>query len=241
MSAGVKKLSREDIEKKAEEVLFSFNSKQLEEPRLTPIAELGKFFVDEYNVVLLTNQNLGHSVRGNKIYGACVFRPATILLDQSLDPNGPRFRFTLAHELGHLVLHRKLNLDWDKLDIKEGRVSDAGKNFYIPKRGPQTPRQWLEWQANTFASALILPRATLSEAIAQIQIDLGYTRRRGTIYVDRQWDNLKAYKEIIPRLQFLYQVSRPALVTRLRRLGLLTDARDFNVHHISALFSEDDS
>lgn len=187
-------------------------------------------------------QRLISSLTGRHVSGV---RPLTHFRVQSplalLFVLAPRFRFTLAHELGHLVLHRKLPLRWKDLDKKAGEVTDVRSDLHLRRHLPQTPRQWLEWQANSFASALILPRATLRDAIAEKQTELGINRRRGTIFVDRQWHNIKSYYEVLNHLQLVYQASRTMLILRLGRLELLTDWRDFNLRHISALLSEDNS
>jgi hypothetical protein len=73
----------------------------------------------------------------------------TVVVDQRLDPiehpemNG-RYRFTLAHEIGHLRLHP--------------RNPDFHRQF-----GTSNPRlvgsyQEFEWQADTFAACLLMPR-----------------------------------------------------------------------------------
>ena len=51
-----------------------------------------------------------------------------------------RDRFTIAHELGHYVLHSKL-----------------GK---VPIRVPRSGSNRLEWEANWFAAAFLMPAAT---------------------------------------------------------------------------------
>jgi hypothetical protein len=52
-----------------------------------------------------------------------------------------RDRFTLAHELGHLLNHRGVTLSRTRFD----------------RRKPHPPFEDSEWQANTFASELLIP------------------------------------------------------------------------------------
>lgn len=54
--------------------------------------------------------------------------------------NNGRDRFTLAHELGHFILHRSQEYKFARVD------------HHVPTY--QDP----EWQANTFASMLLMPR-----------------------------------------------------------------------------------
>src|SRR5690606_13776906 len=50
------------------------------------------------------------------LMGKIEFNPLKITIDSTLDPH--RLRFTLCHEIGHLVLHRNL------LDNKADKVDD---------------------------------------------------------------------------------------------------------------------
>jgi len=56
----------------------------------------------------------------------------------------PRQRFTIAHEIGHIVLHHK---------IGEGEFRD------VDYRGKNNQYDAREWEANAFASALLMPKA----------------------------------------------------------------------------------
>jgi hypothetical protein len=198
-------LSRQDIEERAERVLTWFNPRQLRAPRVTPIEEIIARLDSEAQLVLSLGIPLGVSVRGNKILGEFLFKPIpTILIDPSLPHGGPRFRLTMAHELGHFTLHRRLDLCFGKK--------------------ARNDRDWLEWQANTFASAILMPRTTVAKAIVEKQRELG-VNRVGRIFVDDQWCNRQDYKAILKHLQKSFGVSRTTLVIRLRALRLLEDQR----------------
>ena len=64
-----------------------------------------------------------------------------------------RVRFSLAHELGHLILHRKL---FESLNI---RTLEEYYNFYEQVPGDQYG--YLEAQANSFAGYFLVPREEL--------------------------------------------------------------------------------
>jgi hypothetical protein len=67
-----------------------------------------------------------------------------------------RYRFTLAHEVGHLVLHG------DLLKCSApGNVTDW-KRFV--RELPEREREWLEWQAYCFAGLILAPRGPLAAA-----------------------------------------------------------------------------
>ena len=82
----------------------------------------------------------------------------TIYVDEYLYTNLERaYRFTLAHELGHIVLHRdfyrSINLrglrDWKKF------IADVEEKEY----------QYLELQANYFGGLLLVPQKELSDQL----------------------------------------------------------------------------
>lgn len=69
----------------------------------------------------------------------------------------PRSRFTIAHELGHAVLHTPLD------GFAIGKDACAYKESYYNS----------EWQANTFAAELLIPTSTLLHLISEgVSIDI---------------------------------------------------------------------
>ena len=59
----IPRINRDYIERKAEEVLTWFNSNQLDEPRLTPVAEIVLRLAEKYGIAVLLDQDLGMSPR----------------------------------------------------------------------------------------------------------------------------------------------------------------------------------
>lgn len=98
-----------------------------------------------------------------------------------------RYQFTLAHELGHWILHRKEFIEDENqinlFDIireltEEERIKclnrDANENKILIG-GLKTDIDWLEWQANYFAASILMPRELIQkyyqENISKIDID----------------------------------------------------------------------
>jgi len=80
-----------------------------------------------------------------------------------------RLRFSVAHEIGHLILHR---------DIYGGRRHATAREWfdYISEI-PEVEYGWLEWQAYEFAGRLLVPLEPLREAFqmsVQAAEDAGY-------------------------------------------------------------------
>jgi len=89
------------------------------------------------------------------VLGATWVRQRKVKIDQSLDPTVDpsregRYRFTVSHEVGHWELHRHLYL-----------VPEQG-SLFAEKAEPivcrSGARDQMEWQANSFAGYLLMPK-----------------------------------------------------------------------------------
>ena len=113
--------------------------------------------------------NLGY-YEGDKVLGKTIPARGQVFVDRSLKnhPSIGRFRFTVAHELGHWVLHRHLfvkdslqtTLLPEDSDPSEELASLHRNVFPAPGRG-RLPSE--EWQANRFAIALLIDPVLLRE------------------------------------------------------------------------------
>lgn len=75
-----------------------------------------------------------------------------------------RQRFTIAHELGHIVLHRT--------HLETAIMIDKSRNFMPRDPISAQGTNPLEVQANAFASELLLPRKLVLEALSERAGDL---------------------------------------------------------------------
>ncbi len=137
------------------------------------------------------------------IAGAVVVHPEerrlTILIDQSVaDGNAAFYRFTLAEEFSHLVLHRSI-LEQIKT-VEDAARLHASPDYY----------DHLDRNAKWLASALLMPERCLREDSSTL-----FTRLRAVI-PDEQ---ALAYKLTI-RLAQRYNVSQLAMSHRLRNWPL---------------------
>lgn len=72
-----------------------------------------------------------------------------------------RHRFTIAHEIGHLLLHR---------NVKLARTDRARKIYEDP-----------EWQANVFAAEFLAPTHLIGEmSVTEISLAFGISRQAAT-------------------------------------------------------------
>jgi hypothetical protein len=109
-----------------------------------------------------------------------------------------RLRTTLAHELAHVVLH---NFIW---------WFDPGVPFDPRALSPrcalrQRSVDWMEWQANYCAGALLVPASELES-------------ETGTV-----WERSSSGRALIRKVQARYAVSAQVATIRLRQLGRLSE------------------
>lgn len=122
-----------------------------------------------------------------------------------------RRNFTLAHEIGHIVLHRKLLLG--KMD----KIQDFPMR-YASQISEQIVKR-LELQANYFASYLLMPRNFIFWKLASLNIKYGMTK--GYLFLDNQPCNQKDVNMILAELSNIFNVSKEAIKIRLEEMNLL--------------------
>ena len=138
--------------------------------------------------------------------GAILIDNRQIYVDESLDPDERpamigRYRFTLAHEIGHWCLHRGR----DEVRLAMGDLFGAPAAPSIICRTSER-RERVEIQADAFAGCLLMPRDLLIPA---------WRRRAGR---GRRDD---VVEPTVRRLAEEFEVSPAAMRIRLERLGLV--------------------
>lgn len=135
-----------------------------------------------------------------------------IYLSSALDVGSPRYRFVLAHEYGHYVLHR---------DILDSKIAVLYENDDTLKSlcTSNNVLKILERQANRFASYLLMPKYEFVKTVREL-FDI-YDIRRGFMYVDHQQCNLNDYHCVTSRLSAKFRVSKQAAAYRMIDLGLM--------------------
>ena len=232
---GIPRLSANEIEMKAEEVIEFFDPRILKSSCQTPLMNFIQETCNRFNVGLDLSQDLGISPQGHKIMGMYCFHPRKILIDKSLKGDN-RINFILGHEFGHLVLHRDAIIK--KKGYSDVDISDTVRDFVTNRKKLLTNRDWIEWQANRFASSILIPRATLIMALLSVQKSLGINHNLGYVYLDQMPYSLRDFNQTLQKLQIIYHVTKKNVEYRLNELGILIDQRNKDTKHISELLSE---
>ena len=176
----------------------------------------------KYRIGFSFSEILGRMPNGNKILGMFSVSPLIIRVCSSIKRWSPAFCRTLAHELGHLVLHRKMIGDGKQIS-REKPIIDTARQLRYRETAELSDLGWVEWQANEFAMCLILPRRYLQYLVVKAQIELGINRNIGTMYLDDQVCNMQNCGRIISRISGLMAINDALLWRRLRFLGILED------------------
>ncbi len=129
--------------------------------------------------------------RSEDISGILIIEPNNTTIGYMRHEPEVRQRFTMAHELGHFMLHREGELFVDK----------GFKTMYRPSSNVPS-NEWQEWEANEFAACILMPENLLREEIQTAEMDYG----------DNTW---------IRDLADKFKVSESAMSIRISRLGLM--------------------
>lgn len=195
-------LSSEELKKKAKEIY------QLRPLQTNDVA--GEVLAKNFPMIEVRYDNLSQG-----LLGTIDLRNNIITLSEDIMSDTNRVHFTLAHEIGHLVLHRKfLQKEFSSVDdyIDISILSD--KNI---KR--------MEYQANVFASYLLLPERKFYYEVALLFKE--YSITKGRLYLDHQLCNRRNVSLILQRLSRNFQVSQQAIAIRLKNEKLLIEADNY--------------
>jgi Zn-dependent peptidase ImmA (M78 family) len=139
--------------------------------------------------VMIRKQAVDETISGF-LYRNIATRRSLIGVNKVQHPN--RQRFTVAHELAHLLLHSVNDVHIDRTFTVKHRDHRSAKGMDVE-----------EMEANLFAAELLIPVNFLHEDLKRVgELDL-------------------AYDEKVAQLAKLYQVSNQAMAVRLSHLGYL--------------------
>ena len=117
-----------------------------------------------------------------------------------------RYRFTLAHEIGHIVLHRNL--------YRTNRFSSIAEWKEFINSMTEEEHGWLEYQGYAFAGLILVPRENLIKHTNE-----WVKRIKGKdISIEKNWDF--AWELITEHLVKAFQVSSSVKEKRLDKDGI---------------------
>lgn len=159
------------------------------------------------------------------VLGATWVQQRQVLIDQSLDPTeNPlkegRYRFTVAHELGHWNLHRHYFL----ADTGQPRLFDEKAEPSIVCR-TSSRKDPMEWQADMFSGYLLMPEEMVLAAWQARQGNLEpYVAEKEMADLSARWglaEDERPTVDVSRELARRFNVSGQAMQIRLIGLGLI--------------------
>jgi len=215
---GVPILNRTAIEKKAYALIQEYDGYSLENYCKPPVVGMLEYLKNKYNLSLSFTE-LG-IINDNKIYGRIVFSQNHIYIDADLSQEGGLFMYTVAHEIGHWVLHRSKPIMSEDSDEPLDQIDDCQVNLSGGNK-LDTVRDWMESQANEFAVAFLMPKQSFLKAVVDTQRRMGITRNLGKIVISRGQSSQKNYQDTLMGVQMIYGISQQSIKIRLKMLGML--------------------
>ena len=231
---GIYILSRSDIEKIATEILKEYAPENLE--YIIPLNTVD--FLENYLGLTLKKRYIGtlkSGILGLIVMNDIVEIPSydedfnqvvleetygTVLITPTLFniKNMNRKRYTEVHEAAHYILHKQY---YNNLQKK----ASTNKNHYIACRkvelhnkNPKTDSDWMEWQADTLAAALLMPQRMFTVFTKAVFYKYGICN--GYIMVDDFVHKVQV-RSIIKEVAEKFCVSYRAAQIRMLHLGLI--------------------
>lgn len=222
-------LSREDVQKRAHAMLSCLFGDKADFARPAPLENILEKLINAGWIKFSHDAELGMLPGNRRIRGMFNVNPLSIHVCASLKAWDAEFRFVLAHEIGHLVLHRKLIGPGKFIDRKEV-PADTYEQLKYRDKATMSDLGWVEWQANEFAACLVLPHLYLLKELSEKQINKGIVRNLGMLYFDDQPRNQIECAIIMAELAIKHSVTADLMRKRLARLGIFQDMRKKKVH-----------
>lgn len=141
----------------------------------------------------------------------------TVILDKSLLDQrcDGRERFTVLHECSHQILHRSI-FSMPKPDVQSGILTCAQRDISSERMQLVTSRDWIEWQANTLAAAILMPL----EAVKHLFFERIGVSQSGS---QAPYGMTFGLNLIVFDMSNVFGVSMQAMKIRLLQLGLIKD------------------
>lgn len=207
MTMEIPYLKNDMLEEAAERLLSDyFEGKEFSIP--IPVHEILENHLGLYPVITSPSNYMAIiDCDPDDLLGAIFFEKKEVLISDKLQEDSGRYNFTIAHEIGHWILHRAY------VKASKGQI-DFFKEDYTRKiicRESKQKSNTAEGQANKFAAALLMPKKYVEKQITGMC-------ESGRIPLD----DLKRYRQGMRRHPLLdilaeqFQVSKMAMSYRLQ-------------------------
>lgn len=177
--------------------------------------------LDTKKLIQFINEKYLIEIQFERLYpimGKVEFDPLKIVIDTTLDEH--RQRFTLCHEIGHLVLHKKI------FENKIKKKEDSEYTLSLNNTITDLITRRIEIQANIFASYLLLPSEHFQLEVFKFFIKNNISKNY--IHLDKQPINQLLATQLISEMSNKFNASQEAVRLRLIDTNLLKDTTRFS-------------
>ena len=194
-------LTDTEIEASAERLLSDFDAWAKEATRPVPVEVVAEHFLG-YALVISKDGVFAD----RDCLGGIVFEDELITINSSIEDDLGRYSFTVAHEIGHHVLHKEFYFDHLKKDGAKIICREVSN------------KPMIERQADRFAAALLMPSKTVASALSS-------SSKGSRPFENPTTGELRALAATVVEISGITNVSNTAMVNRLIDLGLVSGAK----------------
>ena len=229
-------LSRSDIEEIAEAILKEYSPKKLLNPMPLDTIDLLEnhlgLTVKRKYIGTIESEVLGLVVMSDSAEIPSyddTLRPVlleetygTVLINRNLigSENVARRRFTEAHEGAHFILHKEYFRHTSNASAARRRYI-ACRRVELENDKPNNNTEWLEWQADSLAAALLMPKSIFASVAVSC---FNRSRIYDIAYLNTAISEDRALTfSVLKELSGLFNVSYKAAKLRMKHLGLLRE------------------
>ena len=212
-------MTKEEIARRAEGLLTAYEAvigHRVRPP--VPVEDV----IERFLGLSLSYEDLDRKLGMDDVLGATYVDRKGISINERLleDRNEGRMIFTCAHEVGHWILHRHLVEAAAGLNRVREAIVCRAKNARAP----------MEWQADYFATCLLMPGKEMNKAFSLIfpagRVVLENERSSlggKAVCVDPCVENWHFIADIVREGGGFTNVSKEAMIFRLEELGLVVN------------------
>jgi len=214
----ITKYSKESIEEITSQLLLNIEKNLSNYSNIVTMEKIIIFLHEIFGLRIIVTKIDEFDENGRAILSKCSFVEKTIYVNREIATSN-RYSFTLAHEIGHYILHNKIQIDQYSYDS----YSDSQYNFSLDRFLLENDRNWIEWQANQFASFLLMPKNTFLYHFAKAQSELNL-KPGSQLYLDEQRWNVDSFHNLTRKLSLIFHTTKTSVIFRMNSLNLLKQA-----------------
>lgn len=227
----IPKLSGDEIDEIVIEILKEIQAGFVTRGHRLDLNKVMDFIINVLGYEILFSSESRKDSSERIVLASVDFGKKQLVIDKKVREDS-RFGFILAHELGHICLHNKLAISQDSYES----FDDHKFNFGLGGTKFTNDRQWIEWQANRFATSFLMPPSIFESVCRGVFQQFG-RRIYEPLYVDDNRSSQDDFHKIIKELARLFRTTSTSVIYTMGRYNLIND--NSSMKHISKIIKEE--